>query len=400
VSGTDQYPPLSLYVHLPWCIKKCPYCDFNSHATDNSSFPEQAYIAALIRDLDQEVPKVQGRKIHSIFIGGGTPSLFSAASLQTLLAAIRDRLSLAADIEITLEANPGTIEAARFEAYRDIGINRLSIGVQSFNDQMLVRLGRIHDAARAVDAIRIARSAGFELINIDLMYGLPGQSLAQALDDLNQGIEQATVHLSWYQLTIEPNTVFYKNPPVVPEEDQIWDIQQAGQQSLATAGLHQYEISAYSNPDKQCRHNLNYWQFGDYVGIGAGAHGKLTDPGVDGIFRYVRHRLPDRYIELAGLANVITETRQLHPADLILEYMMNALRLNDGFEHRDFSARTGLSLAVIRDQLEAAHTAGWLVTRDATTRPTPAGRNFLNDLLHCFMNDSYTVKVPEMRTLA
>lgn len=381
-------PPLSLYIHLPWCIKKCPYCDFNSHATNHAAFPEQNYIDALIRDLDFELAAVLGRQIHTIFIGGGTPSLFSAESLQHLFSAIRSRLDVANDAEITLEANPGTFEAARFQAYREIGINRLSIGIQSFNDQMLTRLGRIHDAATANAAIQIAKSAGFELINLDLMYGLPGQTPSQAMDDLIHGIELAPAHLSWYQLTIEPNTVFYKHPPPLPEDDQICDIQQAGQSMLSTAGLAQYEISAYAQNEKQCRHNLNYWMFGDYLGIGAGAHGKLTEPGENTIFRYVRHRLPERYIELAGRSDVITEKRQLHQADRTLEFMMNVLRLNDGFEHGCFNSRTGLPLDVIENQLEAARAAGWLETLNGISRPTAAGRNFLNDLLQCFMTDT------------
>ncbi len=380
--------PLSLYIHLPWCIKKCPYCDFNSHATDNAPFPEQAYIEALIRDLDFDLAKVQHREIRSIFIGGGTPSLFSAASLQILLSAIRSRLQLAADIEITLEANPGTVEARRFHAYRELGINRLSIGIQSFDDQMLTRLGRIHDAATATEAIRIAKSSGFERINIDLMYGLPQQTLTQAMDDLGQGIEHATAHLSWYQLTIEPNTVFYKNPPAVPGDDLVWDIQQSGQHKLSSAGFHQYEISAYAKHAQQCRHNLNYWSFGDYLGLGAGAHGKLTDPVAGVISRFVRHRLPERYMQLAGRAEVISETRPLQQPDLILEFMMNALRLTDGFEHRLFSDRTGLPLEMIAVQLDAARTRGWLQTSNETTRPTVAGLNYLNDLLQCFMTDT------------
>jgi putative oxygen-independent coproporphyrinogen III oxidase len=388
LSASRNLPPLSLYIHLPWCIKKCPYCDFNSHATNNASFPEQAYIDALVRDLDSAAPSLQGREIISIFIGGGTPSLFSAASLQQLLTAVRARLRLALDVEITLEANPGTFEAERFHAYRQTGINRLSIGIQSFDDSKLSRLGRIHDAARAIDAIRIARSAGFERINIDLMYGLPDQTLAEALVDLGTGIAAGASHLSWYQLTIEPNTVFYKNPPRVPEDDLIWDIQQAGQQLLSTAGLQQYEISAYATAGQQCRHNLNYWLFGDYLGIGAGAHGKLTDPDTDSIYRYVRHRLPERYIALAGQPAVITETRQLGESDRILEFMMNALRLSGGFEKDNFVRHTGLSLEVLKAPLAQAHAAGWLVTEETIIRPTVSGLNYLNDLLQCFMPDS------------
>lgn len=377
--------PLSLYIHLPWCIRKCPYCDFNSHATEHASFPEQAYIAALIRDLDYDLPRVQGRQIHSIFIGGGTPSLFSAASLQQLLTEVRARLSFAAEIEITLEANPGTFEAVRFSDYRNIGINRLSIGIQSFNDRMLARLGRIHDASAAAKAIGIARAAGFEAINLDLMYGLPEQTLAQAEEDLAEAIAHKPLHLSWYQLTIEPNTVFYKHPPAVPEHDLIWDVQQSGQRMLSVAGINQYEISAYAVDGRQCRHNLNYWLFGDYLGLGAGAHGKLTHQGGEGVYRYVRHRLPDRYIELAGQSGVITEAKQLEQTDLVLEFMMNAFRLTDGFEHTVFEARTGLSFGMLSSRLESAHRRGWLETTNGRTRPTAAGLNYLNDLLQYFM---------------
>lgn len=380
--------PLSLYIHLPWCIRKCPYCDFNSHATEQAAFPEQDYIAALIRDLDFDLPRIQGREIHSIFIGGGTPSLFSPQALQSLLEAILSRLTLVANAEITLEANPGTVEAARFEAYRQIGINRLSIGIQSFNDQMLQRLGRIHNAATAREAITIAQAAGFERINIDLMYGLPQQTQEQAMADLLQGIEAATTHLSWYQLTIEPNTVFYKHPPSVPEEELIWTMQQSGQHLLAVSGFQQYEISAYAKPEQQCRHNLNYWQFGDYLGLGAGAHGKLSDTNTDSITRFVRHRLPDRYMQLAGHAGVISESRMLTREDRVLEFMMNALRLTNGFEHRQFTERTGLSLDTILPALELATHKGWLQTQANRTRPTTSGLDFLNDLLQCFMLES------------
>lgn len=380
--------PLAVYVHLPWCIRKCPYCDFNSHATEHASFPERSYIAALVRDLDHELPNVQDRMIQSIFIGGGTPSLFSAASLDHLLSEMQARLAFAADIEITLEANPGTFEVDRFRQYRSIGINRLSIGIQSFNDRMLSRLGRIHDAAAAARAIGTAREAGFERINLDLMYGLPEQTLAQAEDDLAEAISHKPSHLSWYQLTIEPNTVFFKRPPPTPEHDQLWEIQQSGQRMLAAAGLGQYEISAYATEYERCRHNLNYWLFGDYLGIGAGAHGKLTHAADSGIYRYARHRLPDRYMALAGRAEVIAETKQLQSSDLVLEFMMNALRLTGGFEHSVFEQRTGLPFSSLSSMIEQAYHRGWLETADGTTRPTVAGLNYLNDLLQLFMPES------------
>jgi len=385
-------PPLSLYIHLPWCVKKCPYCDFNSHATgNNNAFPEQSYIQALIRDLDFDLPRIRHRAITSIFIGGGTPSLFSAESLATLLVAVRTRLSLVSDIEITLEANPGTVEANRFKAYRDIGINRLSIGVQSFNDAMLKKLGRIHSANAARDAINIARSAGFDRVNIDLMYGLPGQTLEQAIADLGHGIEHEVSHLSWYQLTIEPNTVFYKDTPVLPEQDHIWDMQEAGQSLLSRHGLEQYEISAYASPGQQCRHNLNYWEFGDYLGIGAGAHGKLSDVGKNTVTRYARHRLPERYMQLAGQPDVITDTRTLDHSDLILEFMMNALRLTDGVPRTLFAARTGMTPDTITTMVKTAVDKGWLEEDKSMLVPTVIGRNYLNDLLQCFMPQDYNI---------
>jgi putative oxygen-independent coproporphyrinogen III oxidase len=378
-------PPLSLYIHLPWCVKKCPYCDFNSHATgDGNSFPEQAYIDALLRDLEFELPRIASRQIVSIFIGGGTPSLFSAEALQRLLETLHERLLFSPPIEITLEANPGTVEALRFQAYRQIGINRLSIGVQSFNDVMLKHLGRIHTASTAVDAITIAKAAGFERINIDLMYGLPNQSIEQAIADLEQGITLTSAHLSWYQLTIEPNTVFYKNTPVLPEQDQIWDMQEAGQTLLSSAGLEQYEISAYAKPGQRCLHNLNYWEFGDYVGLGAGAHGKLTDISTNTVTRYARHRIPERYLQLAGQDEVIADTRTLQQQDLILEFMMNTLRLTGGIQQSLFTERTGLPLHLIETMLISARDKGWLEGINSRIIPTTTGRNYLNDLLQCF----------------
>lgn len=366
-------------------MKKCPYCDFNSHGTDGGEFPEQFYIDALIRDLKFESPRIRGRCITSIFIGGGTPSLFSASSLDKLLSAVRSHLSLATDIEITLEANPGTLESKRFESYRELGINRISIGVQSFNDSMLKQLGRIHDAQTASNAIELAKSAGFDRINIDLMYGLPGQSRQQALDDLAQGIEHHTSHLSWYQLTIEPNTQFYKTPPVLPEDDTVFDIQQAGKALLTQHGFIQYEISAYALPGDHCKHNHNYWEFGDYLGIGAGAHGKITSSDEDAIYRYARHRIPERYMELAGQDNVIVEQKGLTENDLVLEFMMNNLRLTDGFNETLFFERTGLSLELIEDRINQAQLSGWLARNGTSIRPTSTGQNYLNDLLQTFL---------------
>lgn len=383
-------PPLSLYIHLPWCVKKCPYCDFNSHGTGGAAFPEKAYIDALIRDLDLELPGIRDRQISSIFIGGGTPSLFSADSLHLLLSSLRARMKFVPDIEITLEANPGTVESARFRSYRDAGINRLSIGIQSFNDAMLNRLGRIHDGADAANAIRTAQAAGYDLINLDLMYGLPDQTLVQAMEDIHQALEHKSAHLSWYQLTIEPNTLFYKDRPALPEEDAIWEIQQQGQSLLAAAAYHQYEISAYATSGNACRHNLNYWQFGDYLGLGAGAHGKLTVPAQGQIYRFVRHRLPERYIRLAGTDKAISSRKNLDNEDIILEFMMNNLRLTGGFDSVLFSERTGLSVDLIADRLSDAVIKGWLQRDDDRIRPTVTGLNYLNDLLQCFMPGSRT----------
>jgi oxygen-independent coproporphyrinogen-3 oxidase len=383
----SQVPPLSMYVHLPWCVKKCPYCDFNSHAADHAVFPEAAYVDALIRDLEFELPALEGRRITSIFIGGGTPSLFSAEELDRLFTALRTNMVLSGEVEITLEANPGTYDAGRFRAYRDIGINRLSIGVQSFNDRMLTRLGRIHDAGTAGDAVRAAADAGFERINLDLMYGLPGQTVAEALADVNRAIDYGTVHLSWYQLTIEPNTVFYKQRPELPEPDAIWEMQEAGQNLLAGAGYRQYEVSAYAREGYQCRHNLNYWEFGDYLGLGAGAHGKLTDVAGNAVYRLVRHRLPESYMRLAGQQQVITNSKTLTEEEVILEFMMNALRLNEGFDTALFRDRTGLPVELIEARINRAVTREWLEWHATVIKPTAAGRNYLNDLLMYFMPD-------------
>lgn len=388
----SQSPPLSLYIHLPWCVRKCPYCDFNSHEAGREGIPEQEYLAALIADLNWLQPQVKGRPISTIFIGGGTPSLFTAASMQQLMAAIRDRMELADDAEITLEANPGAVDSARFEGFRAAGINRLSIGVQSFDNSALQTLGRIHDAATAVEAVTLARAAGFDQINIDLMYGLPGQDASKAMADLEQGLSLQLPHLSWYQLTLEPNTVFFKFPPVLPADDELWQIQEQGQSLLAASGYTQYEISAYAIDGHQCRHNLNYWTFGDYLAIGAGAHAKLTDISINSIQRTARHRLPARYMALAGTAGVVVDNKLLQIDDVILEFMMNNLRLRDGFSLADFSQRTGLPATVLQIPLERARELNWLVREDDHIRPTQQGQNYLNDLLHLFMldNSSYS----------
>lgn len=383
MSGTGEsgLPPLAAYVHIPWCVRKCPYCDFNSHTYD-SGLPEAEYIDALIADLELELPQVHGRELASIFFGGGTPSLFSAASLDRLLQAMQQRLRFAGDIEITLEANPGTFEQAKFRDYRAIGINRLSIGIQSFNPEHLKALGRIHDDSEALAAVDMARRAGFDNLNLDLMHGLPGQSLAQARADIDQAIALGPEHLSWYQLTLEPNTVFYSRPPQLPEDEVLWDIQEAGQARLAEAGYAQYEISAYARSGRRARHNLNYWQYGDFIGIGAGAHGKLTQP--DGtVERNWKTRQPKDYLNpqtpwLAG-------SKRLSAEELPFDFLMNALRLVEGVPSAWYQQRTGQSLAAIAPLLDKAVQRGLLEPWQQQLRPTEQGRLFLNDLLEMFL---------------
>ena len=382
-----QTVPLSLYIHLPWCIKKCPYCDFNSHEIGTGQVRDGDYVEALIKDLEFELPRIRDRRIVSLFIGGGTTSLFSAAALGRLLAALQARLHFSSGMEITLEANPGTAEAGKFRDYRQIGINRLSIGVQSFNDEKLVRLGRIHDRGEALHAIAMARQAGFENINLDLMFGLPNQTVDDAINDLQITIDQGPEHISWYQLSIEPNTVFHARPPDLPDEDLSWDMQQQGQALLAQRGYRQYEISAYARSNCQCGHNLNYWQFGDYLGLGAGAHGKLTDVAGAGIQRYVRHRLPENYLQNAGSEGVITETRSPGREDIVLEFMMNALRLTEGIPPALFSGRTGLPIRVAEEPLRTAQAKGLIEWDSDTLKPTANGQRYLNDLLQLFMPD-------------
>jgi len=382
-AGTAASPPLSLYVHFPWCVRKCPYCDFNSHEFSND-LPEEAYVTALIRDLDYIRPAAGRREIVSIFMGGGTPSLFSAAAVTRLLAAVRERLSLTKDIEITLEANPGTVEAGRFAGYRAAGINRLSLGVQSLDNNRLAGLGRIHDADEARAAVRAARSAGFDNINIDLMYGLPGQDPAGARRDVEEALALAPAHLSWYQLTVEPNTVFYSRTPPLPDEEAVLTMQEQGQRLLWQGGFQRYEVSAWSRPGREAAHNLNYWEFGDYLGLGAGAHSKLTDAGGFSVERSARHKIPVRYLETAGSAEAVTGRRVLDEDDLVLEFMMNALRLQRGFDAGLFRARTGLSLERVRDKLERAVELDLLAMEGGVIRPTARGTQFLNNLLQLF----------------
>ena len=374
-------PPLSLYIHIPWCVRKCPYCDFNSHAA-GPVLPEQEYVDALLTDLDLEASAAQGRVLTSIFFGGGTPSLFSAEALGRLLEGVQRRIPFAPDIEITLEANPGTFEQNKFIAYRKLGINRLSIGIQSFQPAKLEALGRIHTGDEALRAADMARRAGFDNFNLDLMHGLPDQSLEDALDDLRQAIALAPTHLSWYQLTLEPNTVFWSQPPLLPEDDILWDIQEAGQALLAQEGYNQYEVSAYARNGLQARHNLNYWRFGDFIGIGAGAHGKLSRP--DGsIVRTWKTRLPKDYLNLAKPFKA--GEKVLGREELPFEFMMNALRLTEGVEASLFAERTGLPLESLDDARRQAEQKGLLRVEPTRLVATTHGQLFLNDLLQYFL---------------
>lgn len=382
----DTVPPLALYIHIPWCTRKCPYCDFNSHEA-RGSIPETEYLHALIADLEQELPLVWGRSVDSVFIGGGTPSLLSPEILDRLLSDVRARLPLAPGAEITMEANPGTIETGLLREFRAAGINRLSLGVQSLDDALLTRIGRIHDAAQARRAAEEAAAAGFERWNIDLMYGLPGQTLAGALDDLRAAIALAPTHISHYQLTIEPNTAFHLQPPPQPDDDALWDMQAHCQDLLADAGYLQYEVSAYARPGMQCRHNLNYWRFGDYLGIGAGAHGKITLPAAQTVERLSKVRHPRAYLEQATGAARIAEQRRLDAPALGFEFMLNALRLNAGFERRLFQERTGLPLALFEPALARAETLELIERDHAHIRPTARGRRYLNELLMLFLPD-------------
>jgi len=374
-------PPLALYIHIPWCVRKCPYCDFNSHER-KSELPEDEYLHALIADLEGLLPSVWGRRVTSVFVGGGTPSLFSPEAIARLLSDVRARLPLDADAEITLEANPGTVEAARFRGFREAGVNRLSIGVQSFDDRRLAALGRIHsadDARRAIgQALRV-----FENVNLDLMYGLPGQTLAEARTEIEEAVRIGAAHVSAYQLTIEPNTVFWRKPPVLPEHDACADMQLAAEEVLGAAGYEHYETSAFARPGRRCRHNLNYWEFGDYLGIGAGAHGKLSF--ADRVTRHARIKQPLEYLRAAQRGESNAEQRELNPRELPFEFMLNALRLIEGFALELFAARTGLALAQLEPALERAEQKG-LIERDfRRLRPSARGRLFLNELLELFL---------------
>ncbi|WP_034295171.1 radical SAM family heme chaperone HemW [Herbaspirillum sp. RV1423] len=374
-------PPLSLYVHFPWCVKKCPYCDFNSHEV-KGSFPEDAYLDALRADLESALPLIWGRKIYSVFIGGGTPSLLSAAGLDRLLSDIRTLVPLDIDIEITMEANPGTFEADKFKSYRASGVNRLSIGIQSFNSVHLAALGRIHDGDQARKAVEIAH-ANFDNFNLDLMYALPSQSVEEAQRDIETAIACAPPHLSLYHLTLEPNTLFAKYPPPVPDEDASADMQDMIAALTSAAGYQHYEVSAYARPKRQARHNLNYWQFGDYLGIGAGAHSKLSFP--HRIVRQMRHKHPQTYLEKMRAGNAIQEEGEIGRAALGFEFMLNALRLQEGFQVNLFAERTGMSINNIDAALNEAEKKGLLYRDHKTIRPTELGQRFLNDLQEMFL---------------
>lgn len=398
-------PPLSLYIHIPWCVQKCPYCDFNSHGLNHQqglavsekelsekelpdkTLPEQEYVAALIRDLEQDLHYVQGRKIHSIFFGGGTPSLFSPTAIADILAGVERHIPFEQDVEITLEANPGTVEQSRFEGYRKAGVNRLSIGIQSFSPDKLQRLGRIHGREDAIRAAQSARNAGFTRFNLDLMHGLPEQTEQEAMADLQQAIELQPDHLSWYQLTLEPNTAFYQSPPPLPEDEILWEIQEAGQALIRSAGYRQYEVSGYSQPGSEARHNLNYWQFGDYLGIGAGAHGKISLPGaqssgVGDIIRTTKYRSPKQYL---AAVQPLSEQRSIAQQDLPLEFFMNVLRLKNGVQESLYQQRTGQSLDAVEPVLSQLRAMDLLQNNTGRLATTEDGFIYLNAVLEQFM---------------
>ena len=393
-SGTlfTTLPPLSLYIHIPWCVRKCPYCDFNSHEATGDA-PERRYIDALISDLDHSLPKIWGRRVYSVFFGGGTPSLFSATAIDEILAAVRARVTLDVEAEITLEANPGTFEAEKFRGYRDAGVNRLSIGIQSFNDAHLQALGRIHNSAEARRAIEIAQ-ANFDNINLDVMFALPGAEANQTLEECEQDIDTAlsfgTDHLSVYHLTLEANTLFHRFPPKLPDDETAADMQEMITRKLLDAGYGHYETSAYAKPGQECRHNLNYWRFGDYLGIGAGAHGKISF--ADRVTREARFKQPNAFMDNAAVGTATQEEKTVSRAELPFEFMLNALRLTNGFATSLFTERTGLPITSISRQLDHAEARG-LIARDVKhIQPTAKGQLFLNDLLEMFLPETVTHK--------
>lgn len=379
-------PPLSLYIHIPWCVRKCPYCDFNSHAI-KEELPAAAYVDALLADLEQQLPRIWGRTVETIFIGGGTPSLFSAEAIDRLLCGIRTRLPLKPALEITLEANPGTVEQDKFAGFHAAGVNRLSLGIQSFDDQQLQTLGRIHDSDEAHKAIENALLAGFDNLNIDLMFGLPGQSVEAALSDLQTAINKQPAHVSWYQLTLEPNTLFHSQPPELPDHDVKTDIFRHGQSLLGNHGYTQYEVSAYSRAGRRCRHNLNYWQFADYIGVGAGAHGKITDAAQQSITRVQKRKHPRDYMHSIS-ADASESLTVLRPEDAAFEFALNRLRLAEGFQTKAFTAATGLPYTAIADHVEAAINDGLLFRDNDLIRHTEQGWLFLDDLVARFLPEN------------
>ena len=379
-------PPLALYVHLPWCVRKCPYCDFNSHQ-GKGGLPFDAYVDALLRDLDHDLPLVWGRTVHSVFFGGGTPSLFPPETIDRFLQGASSRLRFAPGLEVTLETNPGTAEHGRFEHYRAAGVNRISFGIQSFDDASLQKLGRIHDSREAEHAVKLAQDAGFDNLNLDLMYALPGQTLAMAEHDLQRAFALQPAHVSHYQLTLEPNTVFFARPPQgIPDDDLAWDMQEHCQALLADAGYQHYEVIAYARAGRRCVLNLNYWRYGDYIGIGAGAHGKITVGATQQVLRRWKVKHPTAYLAAAGTPDAIGGDDDITPERRPFEFMLNALRLQDGFALTDFTATTGLPAEHIATPLEQARQRGWLALSGTHVMPTALGRRFTNDVIELFLD--------------
>ena len=379
-----ELPPLSLYVHLPWCVRKCPYCDFNSHVI-RGAIPADHYVQCLLQDLEQDLPLVWGRPVHSVFFGGGTPSLFSAEQIRLLMNGFRSRLRISPDAEVTLEANPGTIEHDSFTAYRDAGINRVSLGVQSFSDQSLSRIGRIHGSEEAEQAIHSIRRSGIGNFNIDLMFALPGQSLNDAIEDVNKAIGFKPTHLSHYQLTLEPNTAFYADPPQLPEEDEAWHMQEECGELLRNAGYEQYEISAWAKPGLECRHNLNYWRYGDFLGIGSGAHAKITLPSEGNVRRRIRLRHPQSWMEQVEAGNSLAEDKNLEPRERVFEFFLNQLRLRAGVRKSQFEPRTGVSWCEVSAPVVQAIEKGLLKDENEVLAPTSLGWRFSNEIQALFL---------------
>jgi len=379
-----ELPPLALYVHLPWCVRKCPYCDFNSHAL-RGPLPADDYIDALLRDLELDLPLVWGRVVKSVFLGGGTPSLFSAKHVERLLSGCRARIAFSPQPEVTLEANPGTVERDSFVAYRAAGINRVSLGVQSFSDRALAAIGRIHGASEALRAIESLHGAGFDNFNLDLMFGLPGQDLAEAQEDVRRAIDSAPAHISHYQLTLEPNTAFHADPPALPDEDAAWEMQETCGGLLAEAGFAQYEVSAWARSGRECIHNLNYWSYGDYLGIGAGAHGKITLPAEGKVLRRIRTRHPAAWMKSAGDATSLADDRPVSPEELAFEFFLNQLRLRRGVRKSEFEARTGLVWTVVADRVAKLVSRGLAQDEGSLLKPTDLGWRFGNESQSLFL---------------